>query len=142
MAKANACCPACRSEKTKKHFLGIPDVFHFGPGLVGAILVMGGVIAVVEGIATRPTAADAPADWMIQVVVGGVVAFLAICGLAYKSHVCTDCGTRFNWPPVFVRKLAVTCPGCGTRLKGATADMVGDTAVCRRCKEEFEIQAE
>lgn len=38
------------------------------------------------------------------------------------------------------RRVAVTCPGCGKHLKGATSDMVGDVGVCPTCKAEFEIE--
>lgn len=37
-------------------------------------------------------------------------------------------------------KLKVKCPGCGRSLKGATEAMIGDTAVCPKCKAEFTIE--
>lgn len=39
-------------------------------------------------------------------------------------------------------KLKVQCPGCGRSLKGATEAMIGDAAVCPKCKAEFEIKQE
>ncbi len=37
-------------------------------------------------------------------------------------------------------KLKVKCPGCKRSLKGATEAMIGDTAVCPKCKTEFIIE--
>lgn len=39
-------------------------------------------------------------------------------------------------------KLKVKCPGCSRSLKGATEAMIGDIAVCPKCKAEFEIKQE
>ena len=41
----------------------------------------------------------------------------------------------------FSGKLKIRCPACGRSLKGATIDMVGDIAVCPKCRTEFEITA-
>ena len=38
------------------------------------------------------------------------------------------------------KKLIIHCPKCGRSLKGAKKDMVGDTGVCLKCKEEFTIE--
>ena len=37
-------------------------------------------------------------------------------------------------------KLKVTCPFCKHSLKGVTEAMIGDTAVCLKCKSEFTIE--
>ena len=37
-------------------------------------------------------------------------------------------------------KLKVKCPVCRRSLKGATEAMIGDTAVCPKCKTEFTIE--
>jgi DNA-directed RNA polymerase subunit RPC12/RpoP len=132
-------CPSCGSENTRKRFLGIPDVFGFGPGVVGAVLLFGAFIAVGHGFATRPPSGQGRGDWLVSVVVGGAIAVLAILGLVAKSHKCHACGKRFNWPPAFVEKMRVSCPKCGVSLRGVTSDMVGDIGVCPNCKHEFEI---
>ncbi len=36
-------------------------------------------------------------------------------------------------------RIAVTCPNCGKRLKGATTAMIGETGICPKCKTEFEL---
>jgi hypothetical protein len=36
--------------------------------------------------------------------------------------------------------IRVNCPNCSRRLFGATSDMVGDLAICKSCKTEFEIR--
>jgi len=38
-------------------------------------------------------------------------------------------------------KLKVTCPVCGRSLRGATQAMIGDTAVCPKCRTEFVLES-
>lgn len=74
---------------------------------------------------------------------------------ASSGKVCQKCGTRltlFNRaldaPDLcgrcvnasFPHSIKVNCPECGTSLKGATSEMVGETGVCPKCKAEFEIK--
>jgi len=139
MATNQARCPFCGSEETNKRFLGIPDVFGFGPGLVGGVILLGGLIAVLHGLARVPSEGNAPANWLVEILVGAFVAVLAFLGLLAKSHTCKACKRRFNWPPVFAKKLKLTCPKCGAPLRGATSQMIGDIAVCAKCQHEFEI---
>jgi len=37
------------------------------------------------------------------------------------------------------KQLIVNCPRCGHLLKGATQEMIGDTAVCPKCEAKFVI---
>ena len=37
-------------------------------------------------------------------------------------------------------RLEVACPECGRGLKGATAQMIGETGICPKCGTEFEIR--
>ncbi len=36
-------------------------------------------------------------------------------------------------------KIRIACPECGSRLRGATQEMIGDIGVCGKCKCEFRI---
>lgn len=67
-----------------------------------------------------------------------------------KTWTCMACGEQLLWlvPDSHAepslrsgrpRKLKVSCPKCGRRLKGATSAMIGDIGVCQRCRAEFEI---
>jgi len=38
------------------------------------------------------------------------------------------------------KKISINCPRCGCSLKGVTQEMIGDTGICTKCKEEFIIE--
>jgi len=132
-------CTYCGSDRTKKRFLRIPRIFFLDPPLVGGLAIIGGVLTILNGLASaRPLSSEGPHDWLVEVVVGSIVVLLMIVGLIAKTHKCLSCGKSFNWPPS-IRKLKITCPKCGVRLRGSDSDMIGETAVCPKCKFEFEI---
>jgi len=85
------------------------------------------------------TAGGGPPDGLLKAIAGLAVAALAVVGLISRSHKCITCHRRFNWPPLSEKKLKLKCPECGSPLKGATADMIGDVGVCPKCKHEFTI---
>ncbi|MCA9125093.1 MAG: hypothetical protein KDB11_33185 [Planctomycetales bacterium] len=39
------------------------------------------------------------------------------------------------------KQIKVKCPHCERNLYGANTDMIGDTAVCQNCLNEFTIEA-
>ena len=132
-------CPLCGSDDTKKRFLGIPAVFGVGPGIVGTLVLGSGLAVVISGLANGSSSGHGGKDWSVKVIAGALVVATAIVGLILKNYRCLACEKRFNWPPVFVKKLKLSCPACGARLKGVTADMIGDIAACQKCKHEFAI---
>jgi predicted RNA-binding Zn-ribbon protein involved in translation (DUF1610 family) len=132
-------CPYCGSEESKRNVLGLPRFFDLAPALYGTLILIGAVVTIMHGVANsnaqHPSGA---ADSVIEILAGTAVAALAIVAMANKSHKCTACEQRFNWPPFFTR-VRVRCPQCGVELKGADAGMIGDTGVCPKCGHEFVI---
>ena len=132
-------CTYCDSDRTKKRFLRIPRIFFLNPPLVGGLVIIGGVLTILNGLASaRPLSSEGPHDWLVEVVVGSIMVLLMIVGLIARTHKCLACGRGFNWPPP-IRNIKVLCPKCGASLRGADSEMIGDTAICAKCKYEFEI---
>jgi DNA-directed RNA polymerase subunit RPC12/RpoP len=122
--KYSPICPACGSDQYKKRFFGGNDAGVF------VFFILGVVALFEEGPWSRPMVL-LPAGFCF------LVAFMAMTSKRYR---CTACQKTYNWDSPEKIKIAVVCPKCGVKLKGATQAMVGDTAVCTRCKMEFEIK--
>ena len=125
--KHSPVCPVCGSDHHKKRFFGGNDA-----GVVVFFLL--GIIALIE---------EGPRSWPVALALAGFCFLVAVMAMTSKRYRCTACRKTYNWEsPKEVKKakIAVVCPECAMKLKGATQDMVGDIAVCTRCKADFEIK--
>ena len=120
-------CPKCEAADCKKRFFG----GSFGGGVVFSFLAFFCVCAYFGNPHPDPE----------MLLVAALCTLVAVMAFASKKYRCRKCGRAFTpETPEPPRKVKISCPQCGHRLKGATDAMIGDAGVCPHCGAEFEIR--